>query len=86
MASSIDNRVVLKNSISTFICFQKIRLSAFYVCFVLEKCLCKKLNFFFNRSKDVLVAHCCFSCLASLDKEGTIYLTERATRTEISVR
>ena len=42
---------------------------SFYVRFVLEKPLCKKLNFFFNRSKDV--AHCCFPCLASLDKDST---------------
>ena len=42
---------------------------SFYVCAVLEKRVCKKWNFFFNRSKDVLVAHSCCPCLASLDKE-----------------
>ena len=49
----------------TFLCVS-LKLGSqlsFYVYFFLWKCVYKNLYFYFNRSKDVLVAHCCTPCL-----------------------
>ena len=77
--------------------FLRMRLPAFFPCMFCPRktCVSKVEFFFFNRSKAVLVAHCCFPCLALVDKEsasvrqGQTYKhdrqgeQQRATRTEI---
>ena len=85
-----EKNLIKRNNLQTFL-YASLKLDSplsFYVCFVLEKRVYKKLNFFFNRSKDVLVP------LASLDKstsvrQGQTYMRDRqgeqqrATRTDI---
>ena len=71
--TNYEKNLIKRDNLRTFLYASSILGSPLplYVCFVLEKRVCKKSNFFFNRSKDVLVAHYCFPCLASLDKEST---------------
>ena len=71
--TNYEKKLIKRNNFATFL-YASLKLDpplSFYVCFVLEKPARKKLKFFFNRSKVVLLTHCCFPCLASLDKEGT---------------
>ena len=51
--------LIKRNNLRTFL-YASLELGSplsVYICFVLEKRMCKNMNFFFNRSKDVFVAH-----------------------------
>ena len=71
--TNYEKNLIKRNNLPTFLdaSSQLGSLLSFYVCFVLEKRVCKKWNFFLNGSKDVLLAHCCFPCLAC-DKDRNI--------------
>ena len=72
--TSYEKNLIKTSDLRTFL-YASVKLGSqlsYYVGFVREKRVCKKKNFFSNRSKDVLVAHYCIPCLASCDKDRHI--------------